>query len=216
MSNTRRHVGDIRALWTTWVLQKYPSIILLEASLCHFPVGAMHVGGGGLVCRRWAFFLLFFLFPSPNITTWPSLLLVFQLKSLIFLFLVFLLVFFVEVLFVFNFVLQSQFIKYYIFQFGPYSFDFYFFSCPFCKSFIGFQFHPLIQIDGIMFFNLIFIVLIFNFFSKPFCKSYYSFQFNPSIKILFLFFMSMLILILLIFLILLLNWFFLISSFNQI
>jgi hypothetical protein len=59
-----------------------------------------------------------------------------------------------------------------------------------------------------MFFNLIFIVLIFNFFSKPFCKSYYSFQFNPSIKILFLFFMSMLILILLIFLILLLNWFF--------
>jgi len=120
--------------------------------------------------RRWAFFLLFFLFPSPNITTWPSLLLVFQLKSLIFLFLVFLLVFFVEVLFVFNFVLQSQFTKYYIFQFGPYSFDFYFFSCLFCKSFIGFQFHPLIQIDGIMFFNLIFIVLIFNFFLNPFVK----------------------------------------------
>ena len=95
---------------------------------------------------------------------------VFQLKSLIFLFLVFLLVFFVEVLFVFNFVLQSQFTKYYIFQFGPYYFDFYFFSCPFCKSFIGFQFHPLIQIDGIMFFNLIFIVLIFNFFLNPFVK----------------------------------------------
>jgi len=33
-------------------IQKYPSVILLETSLCPFLVGAMHVGGGGLVCRK--------------------------------------------------------------------------------------------------------------------------------------------------------------------
>jgi hypothetical protein len=88
---------------------------------------------------------------------------------------------FVEVLYVFDFILQSQFTKYYVFQFGLYFLDFYFFPWSFCKSFIGFQFHHSIQINDIMFFNLILIVLISNFFLVLFCKIYYSFQFYPLI-----------------------------------
>ena len=48
---------------------------------------------------------------------------------------------FVEVLFVFNLIIQSQFTKYYIFQFGPYSFYFYFFSLAlFVKVLLVFNF----------------------------------------------------------------------------
>jgi hypothetical protein len=77
----------------------------------------------------------------------------------------------------------------------------------FCKNFSGFQFHNLIQIDDIIFSNLVIIVFIWIFFLSPFCKSYHSFQSLNLITILFLFFMSILILISFFF-VLLLNWFF--------
>ena len=66
-----------------------------------------------------------------------------------------------------------------------------------------------------MFFNLIFIILIFNFFSSSFYKSYCSFQFYPSIKILFLFFMLSLTLIVLIFFLFFYSTDFLFNSVSQ-
>jgi len=122
-------------------------------------------------CQRWwsnlsSMDLSFFLFSSLlKITAWSYLLMVFQLQSLFFWFLIFILSSFVEVLFVFNFIIQSQFTKYCIFQFGLYFFYFIiFFPWPFYKSFIGFQFYSSIQIDGIIFFNSVFIILISNLF----------------------------------------------------
>jgi len=47
---------------------------------------------------------------------------------------------FVEVLYVFDFILQSQFIKYYVFQFGFYFLDFYFFLDHFVKVLLVFNF----------------------------------------------------------------------------
>jgi hypothetical protein len=49
---------------------------------------------------------------------------------------------------------------------------------PFWKYFIGFQFHLSIQIDDIIFFNLVFIVLISNFFLSSFVKVIILFNFT--------------------------------------
>ena len=59
----------------------------------------------------------FSLSPPPKNTVWSFLLLVFQLQSVFFFFwfLIFILGHFVEVVFVFNFIIKSQFTKYYIF-----------------------------------------------------------------------------------------------------
>jgi len=75
-----------------------------------------------------SFFSSSFLFSHLKIIVWPSLLLIFQFQSLFFWFIFFVFDPFVKVLFVFNFILQSQFTKNYIFQFDSYSFDFFFFS----------------------------------------------------------------------------------------
>jgi hypothetical protein len=72
-----------------------------------------------------------------------------------------------------------------------------FYPWSFCKTFSDFWSYRSIKIDGIIFSNLLLIVLIPNFF-WPFCKVYYSFLFHPLITTLFLFFMLILILILLI------------------
>jgi hypothetical protein len=73
------------------------------------------------------------------------------------------------------------------FNFSSYFFYLDFLSCFFCKSFIGFQFHHAIQIEGIMIFNLVLIALISNFFSWPIYESYYSFQCHLLINTLVLF-----------------------------
>jgi hypothetical protein len=73
-------------------------------------------------CLCWWFSLLsadlyffpYFLSPSLKSIIWPSLLSVFQLQSLFFLFLIFGIDPFVKVLFVFNFIFYSHFTKYYI------------------------------------------------------------------------------------------------------
>jgi len=57
-----------------------------------------------------------------------------------------------------------------------------FFPYFFCISFISFQFHPSIQIDGIIFFNSVLIVLIFNFFLGPFVKVIILFNFTIQSK----------------------------------
>jgi len=67
---------------------------------------------------------IFFLSLPYKIIDLSTFLLVFQLQFLFFRFLIFLLCFFVKVLFIFNFILQSQFDISYFFQFDPYSFDF--------------------------------------------------------------------------------------------
>jgi hypothetical protein len=67
------------------------------------------------------------------------LLLIFQLRFLFFWFFIFVLGYFVKVLFVFNSIIQSQFVMYFFFQFG--SFFSSFFPWLFYKNSIGFQFH---------------------------------------------------------------------------
>jgi hypothetical protein len=58
-----------------------------------------------------------------------------------------------------------------------------FFSCPFYKKIVYFQFSPSISICHVLFFsNLVFILLFFNFFLWPFCKSFIGFQFYLSIQ----------------------------------
>jgi hypothetical protein len=80
----------------------------------------------------------------------------------------FLLWFFCRSFICFSFILEYQFTKYYILQFGPQSLDLICFPWSFCKKFINFQFHHSVQINGIMFSNLILIILILIFFLGPF------------------------------------------------
>jgi hypothetical protein len=70
---------------------------------------------------------LFFFFPFFSISfseNYNLTLLVVSISTLIFFFLFFYLDSFVEILFVFNFIIESKFIKYYILQFGSYYLDF--------------------------------------------------------------------------------------------
>jgi hypothetical protein len=67
--------------------QNSPSAMSLETSLCHFSVDAVHVDSDGWFVTDWAFFFS----PFPKITVWSCLLLLFQLKFLLFWFLIFIL-----------------------------------------------------------------------------------------------------------------------------
>jgi len=126
------------------------------------------------------------------------LLLVFQFQFLLFWFLIFVLDSFVEVLFIFNFIIPSQFTNIIFFNLVLIFLISNFYLWPSCKKIICFEFHHSIQIDDIKFFDLVLIILISNFFLGPFRKKkYYSFQLHHSI---INFFMSILILILFIFL----------------
>jgi len=81
--------------------------------------------------------------PPPKNTTWPSLLLmVFKLQSLFFWFLIFYIDHFIEVLFIFNFILQTQFTRYVILQFGSHFFFLIFFLAHFINVLLVFQFYP--------------------------------------------------------------------------
>jgi hypothetical protein len=68
-----------------------------------------------------------------------------------------------------------------------------FLSWSFCKSFNGFQFYLLIQIDGAMFSNLVISVLISNFFSLTFVKVIilYDSPFNYNIIFIFMSILSL-------------------------
>jgi hypothetical protein len=94
----------------------------------------------------------FFLSYLLKIIGWFSLLLIFQLWLLFFRYLILFLNHFVKKLFVFNLVLQFQFVIYYFFQFDPCYLISKFFLCPVCESFIVFQFHHSIQFYGVLFF----------------------------------------------------------------
>jgi hypothetical protein len=59
-----------------------------------------------------------------KITNWPSYLLIIQFQFLFFWFFFFGLIPPIKVLFVFNFIIEFQFTKYYILQFGPHYLDF--------------------------------------------------------------------------------------------
>jgi hypothetical protein len=91
---------------------------------------------------------------------------------------------------------------------------FFLFALILLQKFYCFIIHHSIQVDGILFFNLVLVVLISNFFSWLFCKSYHSFQFYLLITTLFLFFMSILSQSFLIFIGLIYWFFFSISLFN--
>jgi hypothetical protein len=112
-------VGGINALWAAFVtplnIQKYPSVMLLKVSPCPLPINVVHVSVGGLIWSQWAFLLLFSSSLSPQ--NYSSALLVVSNSIFVFILLisnVFYLEPFVHILFVFNFILPSQFTKYYI------------------------------------------------------------------------------------------------------
>ena len=119
--------GGIHALQTTRVapsnVQKYHSIISLEASQSFPPVG--------VVCALVVVWFVagepVFFFPFFSISfseNYNLTLLVVSISTLILFFSFFYLYSFVEILFVFNFIIESKFIKYYILQFGSYYLDF--------------------------------------------------------------------------------------------
>jgi len=83
------------------------------------------------MCQRWrddlllnCFFFLFFLSFLENYSLTLFVIDISTLVLIFLIFLIFILGLFIEVLFVFNFIFQSQFIMYYFFQFDSYSFDF--------------------------------------------------------------------------------------------
>jgi len=111
----------------------------------------MSVIMGWLVTGEAFVFFFSFLSSSLKSTTWLFLLLVFKLQSLFFWFLIFFSFALLEKFYWFSISSFNLKLWYYFFQFDPCCFDFYFFSWPFCKSFICFQFHPSIHICGILF-----------------------------------------------------------------
>jgi len=76
--------------------------------------------------------------------------------------------------FLFNLVIQLQFLKCFVFYFGPYFFFLMFFPLPFCWRFCFFAFKCILQSN--FFFNLTLILLIF-FFVKAI------FQFNLTLHL---------------------------------
>jgi hypothetical protein len=133
--------------------QKCFFVVLLEAPPCLFLVVAAHVADGFISLS-----LLPWELHHDLLSCWY-----FSFSPYSFDFL-FCLGLFVEVLFIFNFTLNFNFSNtifsnmIFIFLISN------FLPCLFCKTIIDFQFHPSIQIDYIMFSNLILIVLIFIFF----------------------------------------------------
>jgi len=122
-----------RALWATHATPSNGKNcpFALEGWLYHPFVGVARVDCGWEICRLWSFlsfFLFFFssfIFPPLKITGWSSLLLIFQLRFLFFWFFIFVLGYFVKVLFVFNSIIQSQFVMYFFFQFGSFFSSFF-------------------------------------------------------------------------------------------
>jgi hypothetical protein len=103
-------------------VQKLYFVVSFLASSCLFPGSVVCDDVGGMVCRWWIFFFSSsFLSPLLKITVWPSLLFVFQLHTLFFLFLIFILGPSVEILF-FQFHPSIPICKKYVFQFNPHSF----------------------------------------------------------------------------------------------
>jgi hypothetical protein len=125
--------------------------VLLEVSPHPFLIGTTHVSDNGMVCHQWGICFFFsFLSSSLKSIIWLFLLLVFKLQSLFFIFFYFFLCPFRKVLLVFNFIFHSK-LKVLFFPIWSLLFWFLFFSWPFCKGFICFQFHPSIYIYGILF-----------------------------------------------------------------
>jgi len=120
------------------------------------------------VYSRWVFFIFFFL------ENYSLIFFVVSIFTSIFIFLF--LGFFIEVLFVLNFIILPQFIKYYIFQFDYYSFIFtsillnWFFFCNFT-----------LQSKNCFLFYFILILIPLIFFGS-FCSINFSFQLHASIK----------------------------------
>jgi len=113
-----------------------------------------------------------------KIIVWPSLLFVFELQSLFFWFWIFFLEPLIEVLFVFNFILPSQF-AIYIYIFNLVIIIFFLFFWAF--GWIDFFFNFTIQ-------SKIYFYFLFHFYPHsfdcffPFSSINVSFQFHPSIK----------------------------------
>jgi len=98
------------------------------------------------VCLQWlsslslaGFFYFLFSLLSWN---YKLALLVISISTsvLFFWFLIFSFGSFIEVLFIFNFIIEFKFTRYYILQFHPYSLDFYFFISLFVKVLLVFNF----------------------------------------------------------------------------
>jgi len=114
----------------------------------------------GLLPVTVSFFPLSFLSHARKNTDFSFLFLVFQFQSLFFWFLIFILIHFIKVLFVFNLVIQLQFLIWYFFHFGPYYFIF--FLNPFVKVLLILNF--ILQSKFILFYFFQFDLLSFYLF----------------------------------------------------
>jgi hypothetical protein len=132
-------VGMCGIFW----LSKTSSRRVVGIFMMSLPIGAVHSVDVGAIFRQlcFLFFFLAFLSLPPQhsnrsfkILELSSYLFIFQLWSLFFWFLVFVLDPFVKFWLVFNFIIQSQFVICYFFQFGSYFFLFLIFVLdPFIK-----------------------------------------------------------------------------------
>jgi len=165
------------------VEKKCFSTVLLDVSLCFFPIGAAHVDGGEAVYRRWGF--VFFFFFLSTLEDYKLVLFIIDISTLVFILLIYDCCFLV-LLWMFYLFKISSFnpnLSYAIlfFQFNPYSFDFfYFFPWSFCKNFIGFQFHHSIQTYDILYFS---IWSSFFWFFYPFVQVSFLFSFTLRLEI---------------------------------
>jgi len=118
-----------------------------------------------------SFFFSFFFSSPSKITIWLSLLLISQFQSLFVWFLIFVHGSSIEVLFVFNFIIQSHFNIYYFFLIWSLFFWFLvFFPCAFCKILLVFNFilQSKLMVLCFLICSLFFLFLIY--FLGPFVK----------------------------------------------
>jgi hypothetical protein len=137
-----------------------PFTTIIEAWQCPFPNNIACDDKRQMTYLQWSFLFSCSFLPHPlKSASWSS--------FLFFLFLIFVDDPFIKVLFVFNLVLKLQFLIYFFFQFGPYSF-----------LSLVFVFGPLIKV-----------LLIFNFIiQSKFCwLGHYSLDLFSLVKVIFLF-----------------------------
>jgi len=141
-------------------IQKYFFVVSFKAMSHPLPCIAVRVGGGGPICCQWVF-------PLPE--NYSVTFIVVNISILVLILFISWICFghFVEVLFVFNFILQSQLSKYYFFQFGTHSFNYYFFAI--IKLIFIFNFTIQSKIKFICISILIPVLLVVNFCFGTFC-----------------------------------------------
>jgi hypothetical protein len=136
----------------------------------------MMVNDGRFVADNHFFILPVFLFLPEKLHVYHFFF-IFQFQSLCFLLIIFILDPFIKKNYVFNLVLSYKLSYIICFQFGLYSFDFWFFSLALLLKFYWFSISSIRVYIVLFFFNLALILFIFFLLLKFF----FFFQFNPPI-----------------------------------